>query len=137
MMMLADNPMPAQQGVARAIKSFGNVLVIEDDPDTADTIATILRRDGYSVRAVGTRDDALATLAAYLYNVVIMDLNMPGLSAADFMKEVRYRCPGSKFILITAAERVSEQAKALGICHTIGKPFDPDDLLAAVKKCGG
>lgn len=79
-----------------------NILIIEDDQDTAETMAEFLKDEGYGVRYVTSRDDAVLALQRFLYDVVIMDYSMPGLSADRFVALARGRCPRSKFILTTA-----------------------------------
>jgi DNA-binding response OmpR family regulator len=111
-----------------------NVLLIEDDVDTAEMLSLLLLREGYGVRRSVTRDLAFAILDRYLYDVIIMDLYMPGMAAAEFIAHVRSRSPRTKFILITAADRAEQEAKALGISAWIGKPFQPEQLLEAIEK---
>jgi DNA-binding response OmpR family regulator len=112
-----------------------NVLVIEDDQDTALTIGMLVMREGYGVRTVASRDDALYLLSCYLYDVIIMDLNMPGFTAPDFVAEVKQRCPRSQIVLLTAAGKVNQEGDKLGLPHRLGKPFDADDLLKAIRAC--
>lgn len=115
--------------------TIGNILVIEDDPNTASTIEAILKKEGYGVRTVSSRDEALKVLDRYLYNLVIMDLYMPGMVPEEFIKVAKQRRPLAQVILTTAAEYVDVQAKRLGICRWLGKPFDPDQLLDVVREC--
>jgi DNA-binding response OmpR family regulator len=108
-----------------------NVLVIEDDQDTALTIGLIII--GYGVRTIPSRDEALFLLSCYLYDVIIMDLNMPGISAEDFIAEATRRCPRSQIVLLTAAGSVNQEGERLGLCHRLGKPFDDAELIRVVK----
>jgi CheY-like chemotaxis protein len=110
-----------------------NVLVIEDDQDTALTIGLIIMREGYGVRTTASRDDALFLLSCYLYDVIIMDLNMPGISAEEFITEATRRSPRSQIVLLTAAGRLNQECERLGLHHRLGKPFDDNDLIRAIK----
>jgi DNA-binding NtrC family response regulator len=121
------------QGVTA--KRTGNILIVEDDLDCATVIATVLTDDGFGVRMVASRDEALQVLGYYAYHVVIMDLYMPGLGPKEFINEVRRRHATSEVILLTAAEIVPKAVKDLDLCHSLGKPFQPSELLQAVKKC--
>lgn len=112
----------------------GNVLVIEDDDDTADSICTFLKREGYGARWVSSRDEALEVLGSYIYDFIVMDYMMPGLGAVDFLKQARQSCPRSKFVLITAASIAHERAHTLGISQWLGKPFTPEALLSALQR---
>jgi len=117
------------------IERHGNILVIEDDTATADAIGSFLRSEGFSVRCVSTRADAVPLLNSVLYDVIIMDFMMPGMSAADFMVEARRRGPTSRFVLMTASQLASHQSAKLGIGHWLSKPFELDELLKTIEKC--
>lgn len=110
----------------------GNVLIIEDDPDTANFIASFLREQGYGVRSVISRDEALAVLDAYLYDVIIMDYMMPGMGSTQFASQARKRCPHSKFIMISAVSVAQEQAEKLNM-EFLAKPFTPEQLLQTIQ----
>jgi CheY-like chemotaxis protein len=120
------NPSPRAQG---------NILVIEDDSDTADTIRTFLTDEGYHVRSVASRDNAQLVLNSYLYDVIVMDFMMPGLGAVEFMKEARRLCPRTAFVLTTAAPIAAERAKILGFTRWVGKPFTPEELVRTIRYC--
>ena len=126
-----ESSAPAKMKIA----AKGNVLVIEDDPDTAETVALIVRGAGYGVRTAVNREAALLVLQSNLYDIIIMDLMMPGMGPIEFMQKVRTHAPLSKFILMTATSRVASQARNLGMTWWIGKPFDPNQLLDTISKC--
>lgn len=119
----------------RTAKAAANVLVIEDDNDTCDTICLSLVREGFGVRTAETRDAALPILSTYIYDVIIMDYFMPGMGPEEFIAAVRQRTPRAQFILMTATAHAAEKAKGLGIAHWIGKPFEMDDLIDAIDDC--
>jgi DNA-binding response OmpR family regulator len=110
----------------------GNVLVVEDDPDTAETWIWILAKAGYGVRKAPDRDTALRLMNSNLYSYVVLDLFMPGMSAETFIQKMRER-PQVKVILITAASDAEHEAKRLGIVNYIGKPVSEEALLQALK----
>jgi DNA-binding response OmpR family regulator len=110
-----------------------NVLIIEDHFDTGKIIGAFLTAEGYGARVVESRNEAVAILDTYLYDFIVMDLFMPGLSAEKFIAEVRRRCR-SEIILITATEYVAQQAQRLGVHSWVGKPFDPIKLLKILRE---
>jgi DNA-binding response OmpR family regulator len=116
-------------------KMNANILIVEDDRDCAATIAMILTQEQYGVREVASRDAALSILDSYLYDVIIMDLFMPGLGPKEFISEVRRRHARSEIILLTAADIVPKAVKDLELLHWLGKPFQPDDLVKTVRRC--
>jgi DNA-binding response OmpR family regulator len=134
-MSSVDEKTPLPEKIPARLFKTCNVLVIEDDRDCAATICAVLKREGYGVRAVDSRDAALVILKSYLYDVIIMDLFMPGLGPKEFIKEARERHTRSEIILLTAAENLKVGAKELGLVHWLGKPFQPQDLLNVINSC--
>ena len=116
------------------VKVKGNVLVIEDDQDTLEVIGMHLMREGYGVRRVRLRNEALVVLSRYLYDIILMDLNMPGMGPGEFISAVRKYSPRSKFIVTTASEHVELAARKLGVSYWLGKPFTQEDLMEAMRK---
>jgi len=110
----------------------GNVLIVEDDRDTAETLLVILGNAGYGVRKVSSRDAALKVLLSNLYQCIVLDYYMPGMGAEDFMGALTTVHPIAKVVLITAANEVEGVAKKLGIKNYLGKPFENEDLLKMV-----
>jgi DNA-binding response OmpR family regulator len=110
----------------------GNVLVVEDDPDTAETWIWILAKAGYGVRKAPDRDAALKFMKTNLYSYVVLDLFMPGMSAEVFMQAMRKR-PQIKVILITAASDAQHEAKRLKIANFLKKPVSEEQLLEALR----
>lgn len=114
--------------------SFGkNVLIVEDDPDTAHTIQCVLAMEGYGARSVKNRDDAVEAARHNLYQFVLMDYAMPGMSAEEFLTQVKRVSPVSTVVLITAGTRARNVARQLGVSNWIAKPFAPQELVAALK----
>lgn len=110
-------------------QSKGNVLVVEDDEDTGAVIKLLLQNEGYGVRLVHSRDDALLTLSRYIYDFVLLDYCMPGLSAEDFVTRIARRQLRTQIILLTAADKAPAIADRLKISEWIGKPFLPEQLV--------
>ena len=113
------------------------VLVVEDHPDTVELLIAGLEAHGYSVKSAATRDDALSIFSEDLPNVILMDYRMPGLSAEQFIKDVKKKNHKAKVVLMSAEPSVADKAEELGLEHTLSKPFDYDDLLKTVDDAGG
>lgn len=126
-MITTEKEIPSKRANSAILKR--NVLIIEDDLDTAEMLAMTLRDEGYGVRYVCSRDEALIALSQFIYDIIIMDFSMPGLSADQFIAYARRRSPRSKFVLTTAAGQVADCALKLGITRWIGKPFTPETLI--------
>jgi CheY-like chemotaxis protein len=109
-----------------------NVLVVEDDLDTANSIAVELVLAGYGVRKTVSRDEALAVLDLYLYDFILMDYHMQGMTPGDFVDKVRRKRPNSKIILMTAGGTISGHAAELGIHCCLPKPLDPLQVVSSL-----
>jgi len=107
-----------------------SILIVEDDADTAVTIAEILRDGGYRVKTAADRDEALVILEANGVDTVLLDYFMPGQSASKFLHRVKSDFPSIRIILTTAGHHVESVARMLGVDEYIGKPIQPDKLLA-------
>jgi DNA-binding response OmpR family regulator len=115
--------------VTMDIRPKGNVLIIEDDDQTREMLLLTLVQQGYGVRATSNRGDAALLLSKNLYEVVLLDFYMPGMSAQEFVSDTRRISPRTSIILVTAANEVSDCAAKLGLSFFLGKPFTREQLL--------
>jgi len=119
------------------IPEKGNVLVIEDDPDTGEMIEKALTDNGYGVRVVRSRDDAVRMLKRYLYNFILLDYWMPGMTAENFIAQVSEGGSRAKVILMTAGGTIRMIASHLEIDDWLGKPFFPEELIEKLDELAG
>ena len=109
----------------------GRVLVIDDEPDVVELIATVLERDGYHVTTVASAEDGLAALPGR-FDVILSDLNMPGLGGRGFLTSVREDWPelGDRIGFITGDTMSpgAEQFLAIAGRPYLEKPVSPADL---------
>jgi len=90
------------------------VLVVEDDPDTAGFIRTVLeRRGGMDVVLAGDAMSALAEVARQAPDVILTDIQMPGMSGLELVGELRARAPGVPVAVMTAFASVEYAIEAL------------------------
>ncbi|HET7365390.1 MAG TPA: response regulator [Burkholderiales bacterium] len=117
------------------------VLVADDDRDTANVLAAILRDQGHDVH-VALRGDEVADVDRLIRpDVVILDINMPGMSGYAVAREIRERRGALAPLLIALSgswkdmsdRRVAEQ---VGFDHYLVKPCEPADLIALVNAFG-
>ena len=110
------------------------ILIGDDDRDTATTLKAILSDEGHEVNTVLRGDDALEVARLMRPDVVILDINMPGLSGYAVARELRDRS-GIVAPLLIAISGVWTQAsdsavaRELGFDHHLLKPCDPADLI--------
>ncbi|CAN5832635.1 response regulator transcription factor [soil metagenome] len=110
------------------------VLVVEDDPTVAEVVARYLRRDGHEVTVVGDGRLALARAAGIAYDLVVLDIMLPGLDGLSVCRRLRER--GDIPIIILSA-RGDETDKLIGLDlgadDYVAKPFSPRELAARVR----
>jgi DNA-binding response OmpR family regulator len=114
--------------------SGGRVLVIEDDEEIADVLRRSLRAEGYEVRAAGDGVEALDVAAAYMPDLVVLDLGLPRLDGVEVCR--RLRADGDVPILILTARAETEDRVAgldSGADDYLVKPFERKELLARIR----
>jgi DNA-binding response OmpR family regulator len=111
------------------------LLVVEDEKDLADAIANGLARQAYSVDLAYDGTEALRMIEVNKYDLLILDLNLPGIDGLEICKQVRATDSTTGILMVTA--RASQDARVLGL--DIGaddyliKPFHFPELLARVR----
>jgi signal transduction histidine kinase/CheY-like chemotaxis protein len=113
----------------------GHILVAEDDDAVRGVVTRILERGGYRVRGVSSGDAACKAVAEEPFDLLLMDVVMPGLSCRDAVHEIRKLRPNIPILLssgYTAGEAVTQLVSETGL-EILRKPYDPDDMLHAVR----
>ncbi len=136
------NTAPSPLAPSTAIPGL-RVLVVDDEPDTLETVQTILGKCGAEVRTAASANDALAALDDWLPDVVISDIGMPDQDGYELIRHVRER-PAARgglvpAIALTAYARIEDRLKALaaGFQMHVPKPVDPAELVAVVASLAG
>jgi CheY-like chemotaxis protein len=118
------------------------VLVAEDDPDMRRLIATSLRMAGHKVVEATDGMDVLDRMETMIrdlcpdaFDVIVSDVNMPGLSGLDVLAALRCTHWTTPVVLITAFgdEETRAEARELGASAILDKPLDPEALRSAVR----
>lgn len=111
------------------------LLLVEDDPMIGASAQKGLRQDGFSVDWVRDGAAALTALAANPYDIVLLDLGLPGKSGDDVLKSLRRSGNDVPVLIITARDKVSDRIAGLdsGADDYIVKPFDLDELAARIR----
>jgi DNA-binding NtrC family response regulator len=113
-----------------------HLLVIDDDSGVVDYLTEILTASGYKTSGETNPQRALLRLESEYFDLVISDVEMPGLRGLDLMTAIHARKPGQLILLITAFGSIdlSVQSLQAGACGFVTKPFSIGDLLAAIEK---
>jgi signal transduction histidine kinase/CheY-like chemotaxis protein len=119
----------------RARGGRGRVLVAEDEASVRAVAVRMLERGGYDVKGVDTGDAACMAAAAESFDLVLMDVVMPGLSCREVVQHIRSVAPDTRILLCsgyTTGESVTRLVEHTGL-EILRKPYDPDQLLRAVR----
>lgn len=111
------------------------VLVVEDHPRLAETVATVLRREGMAVDIAFDGREALARVAVTTYDVVVLDRDLPEVHGDDVCRSlVADGCPSS-VLMLTAAGTLQDRVHGLGIGADdyLAKPFHLAELVARIR----
>lgn len=119
--------------------SAGNalrLLVVEDDPDLRETLVTGLSRRGFVVGAVGDGDHALATLAREEFDLVVLDLRIPGRDGIQVLQSMRADGHDAEVIIVTGHAEIESAIEALKLkaFDYITKPFRFAELFEVVNR---
>lgn len=111
------------------------VLLIEDDPMIGDAIQSALRDDSYATDWVKNGQTALSTLACQNYDLVLLDLGLPGKDGLEVLKAIRGKDNPVPLLIITARDGLDDRIRGLdsGADDYVLKPFEMVELLARMR----
>lgn len=112
-----------------------NLLVVEDDPRVADFLARGLRAEGYLITVARTGPEGLELGRSQPFDLIVLDLMLPGLSGLEVCQELRARQVLTPILMLTALDTTEDKIKGLrlGADDYLIKPFDVDELLARIE----
>lgn len=112
-----------------------DILVVDDDPDIVEVVATILNMEGYSVRRAYTGGECITQVQSLRPSLILLDLMLPDMNGKDVMKHLSQHdnFRDVPVIVLSAAKEAKDSAQEMGAKACIEKPFDLQDLLTAVK----
>jgi len=115
------------------------VLVVEDNPAIRKSLAIYLERQGFDVVAVAEYARALELVEGEIFDALIADLDLPGGTGLDLLQTARALRPRILSILMTGygCSAIRKQAQQLELAAYLEKPFDPGDLLDALRAEAG
>jgi CheY-like chemotaxis protein len=111
------------------------ILIVDDETGVRESLRMVLK-DAYDSVAVASGADALEALATGPFDVVLLDIVMPGMDGLELLEEVRSRNPRVPVIMLTATKTVKTAVGAmkLGAFDYVTKPFDVDELRVILDK---
>ncbi|KRB83891.1 response regulator transcription factor [Noviherbaspirillum sp. Root189] len=111
------------------------ILLVEDDEILADALFRALIQSAYAVDLVAEGNQADHALATHSYDLVVLDVGLPGLSGFDILKRLRARRSRVPVLILTALDALADRVRGLdlGADDYLTKPFDLPELEARVR----
>jgi len=112
------------------------ILVVDDEFSVRDSLNEWFRKDGYETACAANAREAIELLQGRSWDVVLLDIKMPGMDGLELQRRIREIDPELIVIMITAYASVETAVQALkrGAFDYITKPIDPDELSQLVKR---
>jgi two-component system KDP operon response regulator KdpE len=116
-------------------RAEGKILIVDDDYALRRVLHTTLFSAGFDVTEASSGEEALALARAVQYDVVLMDLRMPGKSGVESCRELRQQFPRIAILILTVNDDEDQKVEALdaGADDYITKPFQAKELTARVR----
>lgn len=110
------------------------ILIIEDEILLADSLKALLRSKGFEVECVYNGTDGAAYAQTGIYDLLILDVMMPGMNGYDVARKVRAERCGTPILMLTAKSELEDEIEGLnaGADYYLTKPFDSRKLLACI-----
>jgi DNA-binding NtrC family response regulator len=117
------------------LPSQGTVLIIDDEAEIRESLQTLLEIEGYGVETAINGEDGLSRLGERPFDLVLLDLALPGRSGLEILPDIRALDPQISVIMITAYGTVEDAVRAMqsGAANFLQKPWDNEKLLADVR----
>ncbi len=113
----------------------GNILIADDDETFLQSTADLLRREGYVCACASDAKAVIEILRSARYDLLISDINMPGNSELELIKNLPKTAEGMPVILVTGGPLINTEIQSLQppVVTCMRKPIDFDKLLAQVR----
>ncbi len=111
------------------------ILIVEDEQDLQNILVKRLKAEHYSVDACGNGRDALDYIAMASYDLIVLDIMIPGIDGLEVLRRMRDERNTTPVLLLTAKDAIEDRVKGLdsGADDYLVKPFAFDELLARIR----
>ena len=111
------------------------ILIVEDERALCDTLAKSLKRKGYETDVCYDGESALEWMLAEKYDLILLDLNLPGRDGMELLRALRERDRETRVLILSARSRISDKVEGLdcGANDYLVKPFHLEELEARVR----
>ena len=115
-----------------------HILVVDDEQSICVLLHDVLKRFGHTVETRQSGADALALAAEQSFDLVFLDIRMPGMNGVDTLKALREVQPGATYVMITgyADDEIVDECLSTGAEDCLCKPFSLSQVTEMLKKLG-
>jgi DNA-binding response OmpR family regulator len=113
-----------------------HILIVDDDAGITESLSTLLK-EKYNVTVASNGFAAIDKLKGHDFDLILLDLLMPGLDGAGFVHALRDRGNTTPILLISATKSAAEKARILKVTDYLLKPFHIDELEAKIERLIG
>jgi len=112
------------------------VLVVDDELIVRESLAQLLARRNFAPVPVETGEEALKLIEQNSFDLMLIDLKLPGIDGMDVLKKVKKQNPDTEVVIMTAFGSVDSAVEAMkeGAFDYVTKPFDPEEMIALLNK---
>jgi DNA-binding response OmpR family regulator len=113
-----------------------SILIVDDEDPLRLSLSLILKKENYRVETAANAEAALERLQSHEYNLMFLDLNMPGMSGIDLLLKIHKQFPHMPVLILTAHAALESaiQAVRLGARDYLVKPVEPVEILTRVSE---
>src|SRR5579863_9243009 len=125
--------------MSEALPAQGCILIVDDEAEIRESLQTLLELEGYEVETAVDGEEGLSKLGERPFDLVLLDLALPGRSGIELLPEIRALDAQLPVIIITAYGTVEDAVRAMqgGAGNFLQKPWDNEKLLADVRAAVG
>ena len=111
------------------------LLIVEDEKELCDTISKSLYESGYEVDTCYDGYEALDYILTEDYDLIVLDLNLPGMDGMDILRELRKENEETKVLILSARSQIIDKVEGLdaGANDYMEKPFHIQELEARIR----
>jgi two-component system, cell cycle response regulator CtrA len=111
------------------------LLLIEDDPTVTKSIELMLRSEDIDVQTTELGQDGLDLGSVFLYDLILLDLNLPDMSGFDVLRSLRLGKIKTPVLILSGLNGIEQKVKGLGLGADdyLTKPFQSDELIARIR----
>jgi len=112
------------------------ILIVDDELSMREFLAILLEREGYAVAVAANAEEALGQIDGSLFDLVISDVQMPGLNGIELLARIKQAAPDTAVLMITAFTAADQAVEAmkLGAYDYISKPFKNEEIKILISK---